>query len=144
MSSESRRISPARRGLQLAVWVAFSGVLLLRWMRPDLWHAEEQSFPSQQGRSFQERRWQRPPTFIPTPVTPIPADLWRLQIQISDQGVQQLANYAWQGWRGDREQRPEALATVKEGDTIYTNVAIHLKGAAGSFRPFNDKPALTL
>ncbi|HKS35801.1 MAG TPA: CotH kinase family protein [Verrucomicrobiae bacterium] len=26
----------------------------------------------------------------------------------------------------------------------YSNVALHLKGAAGSFRPFDDKPALTL
>lgn len=34
--------------------------------------------------------------------------------------------------------------TVREGGVIHTNVTLHLKGAAGSFRPFDDKPALTL
>src|SRR3954451_9091471 len=35
-------------------------------------------------------------------------------------------------------------ATVREGKTTYTDVGIHLKGAAGSFRVFDEKPALTL
>ncbi len=33
---------------------------------------------------------------------------------------------------------------MREGGVVYRNVALHLKGAAGSFRPFDDKPALTL
>ena len=36
-----------------------------------------------------------------------------------------------------------AHCTVTEGDTVYTDVAIHLKGHA-SFRPINEKPGLTL
>ena len=40
--------------------------------------------------------------------------------------------------------RPEALCTVRAGGSVWTNVAIHLKGAAGSFRPVDQNPALTL
>jgi hypothetical protein len=35
-------------------------------------------------------------------------------------------------------------ATVTEGAAVYPHVAVHLKGSVGSFRPFDDKPALTL
>src|SRR5437667_1238755 len=36
-------------------------------------------------------------------------------------------------------------ATVTEADKVYPGVGVHLKGAAGSFRPVDDaKPALTL
>ena len=35
-------------------------------------------------------------------------------------------------------------ATVREAATTYSDVAIHLKGSVGSFRPIDDKPALTL
>jgi hypothetical protein len=35
-------------------------------------------------------------------------------------------------------------ATVFDGTVTYPQVAIHLKGSLGSFRPFDDKPALTL
>ncbi len=34
-------------------------------------------------------------------------------------------------------------ATVTEGSSVYPQVAVHLKGSVGSFRPFDDKPALT-
>lgn len=42
------------------------------------------------------------------------------------------------------DDRPEALGTVRAGSSVWTNVAIHLKGAAGSFRPVDQTPALTL
>src|SRR5205085_8728713 len=35
-------------------------------------------------------------------------------------------------------------ATLKEGDKVYTDIGVHLKGAAGSFRGIDDKPSLTL
>ena len=35
-------------------------------------------------------------------------------------------------------------ATLEEGNTRYENVGLHLKGAVGSFRPLDDKPAFTL
>src|SRR5437763_5800276 len=43
-----------------------------------------------------------------------------------------------------RNDRAYVPATVREGDIVYTDVGIHLKGAAGSKRDLNDKPALTL
>lgn len=44
-----------------------------------------------------------------------------------------------------REPRKYVKATLKEGEkVVYRDVAIHLKGAAGSFRGVDDKPGLTL
>jgi spore coat protein H len=43
-----------------------------------------------------------------------------------------------------REPRKYVKCTLKVGDQTINDVAIHLKGAAGSFRGFDDKPALTL
>jgi len=40
--------------------------------------------------------------------------------------------------------REYVRATVREADKIYKDVGVHLKGAAGSFRAFDEKPALTL
>jgi len=41
--------------------------------------------------------------------------------------------------------REYVRATIREGDRVYEEVGIHLKGAAGSFRDIdNDKPAFTL
>ena len=44
-----------------------------------------------------------------------------------------------------RNPRDYVRATIREGDQVYEEVGIHLKGAAGSFRPVDgDKPAFTL
>jgi len=44
-----------------------------------------------------------------------------------------------------RNARDYVRATIREGDKVYDEVGIHLKGAAGSFRPVDaDKPAFTL
>jgi len=43
-----------------------------------------------------------------------------------------------------KDARKFVPAIVREGDMVFTNVAVHLKGAAGSFRQIDDKPALTL
>jgi spore coat protein H len=43
-----------------------------------------------------------------------------------------------------REPRKYVRATLKEGGKTWTNVAVHLKGAAGSFRNLDDKPGLSL
>lgn len=68
----------------------------------------------------------------------------RIQIQISSNGMQQLRTRGWSwGWGGARE-RPEVRATIIEGGQVYTNVALHLKGAAGSFQPLDSKPSMTL
>jgi spore coat protein H len=43
-----------------------------------------------------------------------------------------------------REPRKYVKCTLKVGDQTLKDVAIHIKGAAGSFRGFDDKPALTV
>ncbi len=43
-----------------------------------------------------------------------------------------------------REPRKYAKCVIKEGEAEWKDVGIHLKGAAGSWRDFNDKPGLTL
>jgi hypothetical protein len=59
----------------------------------------------------------------------------QVQIQISAADVQALK----------KDSRRYVRATVLEGEMIYTNVGLHLKGSAGSFRQIDDvKPAFTL
>ena len=67
----------------------------------------------------------------------------RLKIEVSKNDLNQLRQHNW-GWGESQKQRPIVRATIYEGDKVYTNVALHLKGAAGSFRPVDDRPALTL
>ena len=43
-----------------------------------------------------------------------------------------------------KDARKYARATIREGTTVYQDVGLHLKGAAGSYRGLEDKPALTL
>jgi spore coat protein H len=43
-----------------------------------------------------------------------------------------------------RDPRKYVKCLLKEGSAEYADVAIHLKGAVGSWRDFNDKPGLTL
>src|SRR4051812_5009129 len=50
-----------------------------------------------------------------------------------------------EGWRSlQRDARKPVAATVHEGDKVYTNVMVHCKGAAGSFRDIDSNPSLTL
>jgi len=66
---------------------------------------------------------------------PIP----ELDIQISPAGMGILRDA-----RGLESSRPEVPVTVREGTNVHLRVALHLKGARGSFRSVDDKPALTL
>jgi len=66
----------------------------------------------------------------------------RLKIEIPPEGVAVLQQYQ-QVWRQRRPEGVNVAATVYDGDLIYTNVAIHLKGSF-SFQPFDSKPSLTL
>ena len=43
-----------------------------------------------------------------------------------------------------RAPREYALATVIEGDKVYTNVSIKLKGSVGSFKRIHEQPSFTL
>jgi len=67
----------------------------------------------------------------------------RLRIEIPADGMAVLRSYEWDK-KMNGQDRTNVLATVRDGETVYTNVAIHLKGGLGSFRPVDDKPALTL
>lgn len=64
----------------------------------------------------------------------------RIQLEIPRAGINILHRGGW----GNGQKRPVAKIIVREGDKVYTNVAVHLKGAAGSFRQIDDRPALTL
>ncbi|MFO1501763.1 MAG: CotH kinase family protein [Verrucomicrobiota bacterium] len=66
----------------------------------------------------------------------------KITIQIPDAAVETLRNYHWDP--GKSVEREAVLVTVREGDVVYPNVALHLKGAAGSFRSIDDRPAMTL
>lgn len=67
----------------------------------------------------------------------------RLSILIPPEGMATLRKYRWRR-EPEEEGRVNVSATVREGDLVWTNVALHLKGAAGSFRTVDSKPALTL
>ncbi len=67
----------------------------------------------------------------------------RLQIEIPVEGMAILQGYVWNR-KLNGQDRTNVLGTVREGNRVYTNVAFHLKGGLGSFRPLDDKPALTL
>ena len=64
----------------------------------------------------------------------------RIRILIPNSGIAALRSTGW----GNGQDRPKVKAIVREGGVIYTNVEVHLKGAAGSFRPVDDNPGLTL
>jgi hypothetical protein len=43
-----------------------------------------------------------------------------------------------------KDNRKYVPCKVRDGEAVYSDVGIHLKGAAGSFRGLDDRPALTL
>jgi hypothetical protein len=65
-----------------------------------------------------------------------------IHIEVPEEGMKILRKYQWNF--GPQENRESVRATVREGGATYTNVALHLKGAAGSFRGVEQNPALTL
>ncbi len=65
----------------------------------------------------------------------------RIEIDIPPDGEEALRGWHW---RRGAASRPEVRATVREDGRIYRDVALQLKGAAGSFRSIDDEPALTL
>jgi spore coat protein H len=66
--------------------------------------------------------------------------VFSIQIEIPRAGLSALRPTRWE----NGQKRPVAWATVREAGVVYTNVAVHLKGAAGSFRNVDEKPAMTL
>lgn len=66
----------------------------------------------------------------------------KLKLILSTNAMETLSKV--QGGFGTSSTRENVVGTLQEGDRVYNGVQIHLKGAAGSFRPFLDKPAFTL
>jgi spore coat protein H len=62
------------------------------------------------------------------------APVLRIKIEMAANAIRSL----------DADPRKYVSATIREGDLVLTNVGVHLKGAAGSFRSIHEKPALTL
>ena len=69
-------------------------------------------------------------------------DLVRLELEIPGKEMDVLKKYQWTF--GPQQEREKVRMTVREAGVIYTNVTAQLKGAAGSFRSIDDKPAFTL
>ena len=129
---------------RVMLWLVLAAVLFVQfvWMRV----GRDHPFPPRVIWQQEERGFRHPPTPLYTPVAEVPTNLYRLHIEIAPRDVEALRDYIWDGWRGQQAQRerPQVKVSVREGGVLYTNVALHLKGAAGSFRRFDDKPALTL
>lgn len=58
----------------------------------------------------------------------------KIRIELSAESAAQLRQHP----------RTNVQATIREGAHVYRDVAIHLKGSTGSFRPLDNKPGLTL
>jgi spore coat protein CotH len=71
-------------------------------------------------------------------------NLLRISITIPEAGMNALRSYRWNQENPSTLKRPYALATVRSGEAVFTNVAVHLKGSFGSFRSVDGTPALTL
>lgn len=145
------RYSRARRIARYSVWGVFAVVLLLRYLHPPEpmprtrgaeWNGGDRR--DRRGQHQFDGRRYRGPTPLREAVAAIPAELWRLEITVAPAEVEKLRGYFWNGRGGGLTERPDVPVTVREGGVTYTNVSLHLKGSAGSFRPFDDKPALTL
>src|SRR5881394_1467538 len=65
-----------------------------------------------------------------------------LRIEAPPEAMRTLRAYH-QVWGQPRPERVDVRVTVRDGDRVFTNVAMHLKGSF-TFQPIDDKPSLTL
>lgn len=152
------RYSLGRRIARWMVWGVLLGVVLYRVFvfRPEpqfrqanrggnggqgqVWGGGDQGGRERRGSWRSEGRNQKL-------VATLPTNLWRIELELTPKAESALRQHQQQ-FRGHGQlevtERPEVMLTVREGGKVYTNVAAHLKGAAGSFRPYDDTPAFTL
>jgi spore coat protein CotH len=76
----------------------------------------------------------QPPKPHPSDEVFKPGNVWRVKITTDEANAKSLR----------AEPRKYAKCTLQIGDTVLKDVGIHIKGAAGSTRGWDDKPALTL
>ncbi len=67
----------------------------------------------------------------------------RLRLDVPPAAMEILRGYAFRA-DAPRAEKPEVLCVVHESTNVWTNVALHLKGSAGSFRALDSKPSFTL
>src|SRR5262245_28539840 len=142
---ETFKLSPGRIG-----WIGLLCLLGVVAPRVSI-HRPVESLPSAENESEEPRPTIQPAkqlaashtNLLKTGELFLSAELPRLRIELSRAEMSKLRRYHWQ-WGGNTAERENAKATVYEGDTVYTNVSMHLKGSAGSFQKVDDKPSLTL
>ena len=66
------------------------------------------------------------------------------QIELPESGLTELRQSQFNRRFSELSHRPKVKAAVKINGESFKDVSLHLKGAAGSFRSIDDKPALTL
>ena len=66
------------------------------------------------------------------------------KIEIPDAGIEILRQSNFQRRWPDSSHRPKVKAEVRINDEPFKDVSVRLKGAAGSFRSIDSKPALTI
>lgn len=147
-----RRRSPWAVGFTVALWTCLFALVGYNLATGGIWFREE-GHPmaqlrerGQRGRERTERPRRMAMADAPKP-TALPTNLARIRIELSSEAEDILRSMQrrFRGFgAGLDPDRPEVEATVRCGDQTFTNVALHLKGAAGSFRPYDDKPAFTL
>ncbi len=69
-------------------------------------------------------------------------NILRIEIEIPRESMAQLRPYRWV--QNNPTPKPEAMALVREGGRVYSNVVVQPKGSMGSFQPIDSQPALTL
>src|SRR4051794_18627075 len=48
--------------------------------------------------------------------------VFRIQIDIPEKGLETLREYRWQGWNAPQQKRASVKATVREGTNVYREV----------------------
>jgi spore coat protein H len=141
-------LSSLRKIARVFVWAVFAGVLAFRVFvhQPDPEFRAVFPWQQEQPRGRERQNW-RAQQLPAQPRSPLPTNLWRIELQLSREDEDSLRSHRQEfHGRGQLQviHRPSVNITVREGSLVLSNVAAHLKGAAGSFRPYDDTPAFTL
>lgn len=135
----TRPMAEARTPVMAALWSARSSRCFL-WL---IWVSLVSLFALEQASTAFSGETDKTKTARKAPADDIFAgtNVLKIRILVPNSGISALRNSS--GW-GNGQERARVKCIVREGGTVYTNVEVHLKGSAGSFRPVDDNPGLTL
>lgn len=146
-------LSSTRKLSRRVVWGVFAVLLIVRFGLLGDYYREFKRRQANEERQqlmgrpqFAGGRWEgrrRRQADLRKPVAPIPTTVYRLEIEVEKEMADRLRGAYWNRG-GQQGARPKVKVTVTENGIQYTEVSMNLKGSAGSFRSFDDKPALTL